>query len=440
MSNNARVVSEGEIGSAQYFQALSARAHPDTRMNPVLLKPEADTRSQVVLLGHVDPRLSRMPWRRRSAQIWPPIRRSLDELLKSYDVVVLEGAGSPAEINLQASDIVNMRVARHANANCLLVTDIDRGGAFAHLYGTWKLLSRSDQKRIRGFVLNKFRGDPALLSPGPAMLRKLTGVPTVAILPMWREHGLPEEDGFFEDPRAANPPKVKMTIAVVAYPRISNLDEFQSLNHVPGIHLKWAKKPSDLKGADWIVLPGSKNTISDLAWMRANGFDKPIRSHASAGRPLLGICGGLQMLGRVLKDSHGTNGSAKGLGLLPLETEFYTDKIVRQRQTRFGALTGPWSALSGLVINGYEIHTGRTIIFSKNKSAQPVMAGDLAWQNKQGNILGIYMHGLFENSVVSRALFGIAGRSLEKVFDGLADFVEDHFRPGVLKSLLENRS
>jgi len=196
MSNNARVVEgQGEIGSAQYFQALAAKAEPDVRMNPLLLKPEADTRSQVVLLGEVSDTLSHTPWHERSEKVWPHIAAALDALIADNDVVVIEGAGSPAEINLMASDIVNLRVARHANARCLLVTDIDKGGAFAHLYGTWALLPPEDQQRITGFVLNKFRGDADLLAPAPEMLQTLTGVPTVAVLPMWWQHGLPEEDG-----------------------------------------------------------------------------------------------------------------------------------------------------------------------------------------------------------------------------------------------------
>lgn len=242
MSNNARVVASanglGEIGSAQYFQALAACVEPDVRMNPLLLKPEADTRSQVVLLGQVSQALSDTPWRERSEKVWPQIAAALDELIAENDVVVIEGAGSPAEINLMDSDIVNLRVARHANAQCLLVTDIDKGGAFAHLYGTWALLKPEDQKRIKGFVLNKFRGDASLLAPAPEMLQELTGVPTVAVLPMWWQHGLPEEDGVFDDRSRAHG-LITQTVAVIAYPRISNLDEFQPLKNVPGVRLLW---------------------------------------------------------------------------------------------------------------------------------------------------------------------------------------------------------
>ncbi|HSV58419.1 MAG TPA: cobyric acid synthase, partial [Variovorax sp.] len=320
MSNNARVVAGGEIGSAQYFQALAARAEPDVRMNPLLLKPERDTHSQVVLLGQVDTRLTAMPWRGRSEQVWPEISRSLDELRAENEVVVIEGAGSPAEINLMASDIVNLRVARHADARCLLVTDIDRGGAFAHLYGTWALMPEADRKLLRGFVLNRFRGDASLLAPAPQDLEGLTGVPTVATLPMWWQHGLPEEDGMYDEGAhgaGSATTAAARTVAVVAYPRISNLDEFQPLRNLPGLRLRWARTPAELEGADTIVLPGSKNTSGDLAWLRAQGLDRVIAAHAGAGGAVLGICGGLQMLGEALIDPHGIDGNAPGLGLLP---------------------------------------------------------------------------------------------------------------------------
>jgi adenosylcobyric acid synthase len=285
MSNNARVVPGpgarlGEIGSAQYFQALAARVAPEVRMNPVLLKPERDTASQVVVLGEVRADLARVPWRERSERLWPFAREALHALMAEHDVVVIEGAGSPAEINLHASDYVNMRTAREANAACLLVTDIDRGGAFAHLYGTHQLLPAAERALLRGFVLNRFRGDASLLAPGPEQLRALTGVPTLAVLPMWRGHGLPEEDGVFDDAPSGSADGLR--IAVVAYPRISNLDEFQPLRAMPGVRLRWARSAAELEGADWIVLPGSKHTSGDLAWLRAQGLAGAIERHAAA--------------------------------------------------------------------------------------------------------------------------------------------------------------
>ncbi|MCA0325387.1 MAG: cobyric acid synthase [Proteobacteria bacterium] len=475
----------GEIGSAQYFQALAARAEPDVRMNPLLLKPEADTRSQVVLLGRVQRELTDVPWRGRGERVWPEIAASLDALRAENDVVVIEGAGSPAEINLMASDIVNLRVARHADARCLLVADIDRGGAFAHLYGTWALLPEADRARIHGFVLNKFRGDATLLAPAPEQLQALTGVPTVATIPMHWQHGLPEEDGVFDDratPGAPPAPQGALQgaprhVAVVAYPRISNLDEFQPLKNLPGVRLVWARTPAELGGADTVVLPGSKATAADLAWLRAQGLDAAIAEHAARGGRVLGICGGLQMLGEALIDVHGvepvcpgdhpgagplprpgaapsggsgpraagerggghdTNGP--GLGLLPLVTSFDSNKTVRHTHTRFEAVTGPWAALSGVAVSGYEIHSGQTAqhpaMAAKGDVAREVIP-NLAWQNPAGNVLGMYLHGLFEDAAVLRALWGAEVRSLDDVFEGLAAGVQAHFAPGVLQALLE---
>ena len=433
----------GEIGSAQYFQALAARAAPDVRMNPLLLKPERDTHSQVVLMGQVDEALSRLAWRARSASVWPVIHQALDELIAHNDVVVIEGAGSPAEINLAHSDIVNMRVALHAHAACLLVSDIDRGGAFAHLYGTWALLPAEERACIRGFVLNKFRGDAALLEPGPQMLQDLTGVPTVATLPMWWQHGLPEEDGVFDDRSTGSGPVTK-TVAVIAWPRISNLDEFQPLKNVPGLRLVWARTPGQLAGlhaSDWIILPGSKHTSGDLAWLRAQGLDAAVAAHAVGGGMVLGICGGLQMLGEALIDPHSIDGNAPGLGLLPLVTVFAPDKTVRHTEASFTALRGPWRALSKLVVQGYEIHHGQTqqhaAMAAAGDHAHVAMAGELAWQNAAGNVLGVYLHGLFENPGVLHAMFGASTPTLDSVFDGLADFIDRHFERGVLWSLID---
>ena len=464
MSNNARVVQgQGEIGSAQYFQALAAKAVPDVRMNPLLLKPEADTRSQVVLLGQVSPELGDTPWHERSEKVWPHIAAALDALMAENDVVVIEGAGSPAEINLMHSDIVNLRVARHGHARCLLVTDIDRGGAFAHLYGTWALLPPEDQQRIRGFVLNKFRGDADLLAPAPEMLAQRTSVPTVAVLPMWWQHGLPEEDGVMNwTPTPGTgvsslPPEgarfalgrpggktspAPETVAVIACPHISNLDEFQPLKNVPGLRLLWAHTPADLAGLradDWLILPGSKQTSADLAWLRQQGLDAAIARHAQQGGAVLGICGGLQMLGEALIDTHGIDGNAPGLGLLPLVTQFAPDKTVTKTQARFGEVRGAWSALSGVQVQGYEIHHGQTRGHPAMLAAGAVLhevTPGLCWQSGNGQVLGTYLHGLFENPAVLQALFGAQVPTLETVFEGLADFIEAHFDASVLRALV----
>lgn len=439
MSNNARVVPGvggrlGEIGSAQYFQALAARRTPEVRMNPVLLKPERDTASQVVVMGEVRPDLAAVPWRERSEALWPFAREALNGLLRENDLVVIEGAGSPAEINLHASDYVNMRTALQAQAACLLVTDIDRGGAFAHLYGTHQLLPEAERRLLRGFVLNRFRGDASLLPPGPQQLQQLTGVPTLAVLPLWRGHGLPEEDGVFDDAPTGGS---GLQIAVVAYPRISNLDEFQPLRQLPGVRLSWARSSQALAGADWVILPGSKHTSGDLAWLRAQGLDVAIAEHAARGGRVLGLCGGLQMLGDALIDPHGVDGDAAGLGLLPLNTRFDAHKLLSATTVQFQALHGDWAALSGVQAEGYEIRHGRTTL-SPGAQAEVALTnaqGDaIGWQ--RGNVLGLYAHGLFESAAVLQALFGAEVKPLDAVFDGLADFIDTHFEPDSLMNLL----
>jgi adenosylcobyric acid synthase len=427
----------GEIGSAQYFQALAARRTPEVRMNPVLLKPEADTASQVVLLGEVSAELGAVEWRQRSEKLWPTARAALHELMAENDVVVIEGAGSPAEINLHASDYVNMRTAVEANAACLLVTDIDRGGAFAHLYGTHRLLPPNERALIKGFVLNRFRGDAGLLAPGPEQLQALTGVPTVAVLPMWRGHGLPEEDGIYDDPA---PTGSGLNISIVAYPRLSNLDEFQPLRSLPGVRLTWARDAAQLQAADWIILPGSKAVAADLAWLRAQRLDMAIARHAAAGKPLLGICGGLQMLGESLLDPFELDGNAPGLGLLPLVTQFEREKLLRPADVRFEAeLAAPWQALAGVQARGYEIRHGRTAQHPAMAPAAVALrnldTGEaIGWQ--QGNTLGWYAHGLFEQGTVMQALFGQTTPSLDSVFDGLADYIDLHFQAGSLHALI----
>ncbi len=444
MSSNARVVPAeggllGEIGSAQYFQALAARVAPEVRMNPVLLKPENDTTSQVVVMGRVRAGLGAVPWRERSERLWPFARDALDALMKESDVVVIEGAGSPAAINLHTSHYVNMRTALHARAACLLVTDIDRGGAFAHLYGTHQLLPAEERALIRGYVLNRFRGDASLLAPGPQQLQQLTGVSTLAVLPMWRGHGLPEEDGVFDD--RATGARGGIEVAVIAFPQISNLDEFKPLRQCPGVRLNWARSVADAEGADWIVLPGSKHTGADLAWLRALGLFGAIRDHAARGGRVLGICGGLQMLGRKLLDRHRLEGHAggesDGLSLLLIDTQFEPEKTLRCTRAHFDAPDGDWSSLAGLAFDGYEIRCGHT---EAEAGVATVLHNDegtpIGWQ--RGPVLGLYAHGLFESADAMRALFGAEVRPLDAVFDGLADFIHACFEPGSLMRLTES--
>lgn len=457
MSNNARVVPGqdgelGEIGAAQYFQALAARVAPHVDMNPVLLKPERDTASQVVVLGKADPALSALPWRKRSVVLADAARRSFERLSRQHELVVIEGAGSPAEVNLSDHDYVNLHAARWASAcgqfDSLLVTDIDRGGAFAHLYGTWSMLPEDLGPTLRGFVLNKFRGDPCLLAPGPEMLRSRTGVPVLGLLPMQRDHGLPEEDGMHDQAYAGAASNAAaprgLRVAIVAAPRISNLDEFHPLRLVPGLRLIWARHASDLHGVDWIVLPGSKQVSSDLAWLRARGMDVEITSHAAAGRPVLGICGGLQMLGSWLSDPDGIDGEAlgqrPGLSLLPLGTTYAAPKRLTQAHVRFTAMQRPWHELSNLDTTGYEIRCGETRPLAHAPALTALVdehGAAIGWQS--GPVLGVYAHGLFESAAVMRALFGTRVRTLDDSLDGLAELVDRHFEPGSLDRLLKGK-
>ena len=395
MSNNAGVTEGGlEMGRAQIVQAMAAKVTPDVRMNPVLLKPEADTRSQVVLLGRADPELTALPWRERKPRLWPHVQEALHGLLAEYEVVVIEGAGSPAEVNLRSSDIVNMRVAKEAGAAVLLACDIDRGGAFAHLLGTWHCLDAQERGLLRGFLLNRFRGDASLLAPAPQWLEEQTGVPVVGVIP-WLPHTLPEEDGFWAGDVAA--PVPDGFIAVAKLPRVSNLDEFAPLSGLA----RWVSTPAELEGARAIILPGSKATLSDLDWLRRTGLAAGVSRSAQAGVPVLGICGGLQMLGTAVSDPQGIEGGgaagqiAPGLGLLDLKTVMERDKTTRQ--------TTLHDPETGAELRGYEIHHGVTEAGSGVQTQVP----GLLW--RQGNVRGTYLHGLLENPAYLHAFLGRAG-------------------------------
>ncbi|WP_288402496.1 cobyric acid synthase [uncultured Deinococcus sp.] len=400
MSNNAGVTPAGlEMGRAQLVQARAARVVPDVRMNPVLLKPEADTRSQVVLLGRADPELTALPWRERKPRLWPHVQGALHRLLAEYEVVVIEGAGSPAEVNLRSSDIVNMRVAKEAQAAVLLAADIDRGGAFAHLLGTWHCLEPDERALLRGFVLNRFRGDARLLAPGPEWLREQTGVPTVGVVPML-DIPLPEEDGLMPGRAATGEDGF---VAIPRLPRVSNLDEFAPLGELA----RWVTAPAELAGARAVILPGSKSTAADLAWLRATGLAGAVTRLATSGVPVLGVCGGLQMLGHTITDPHGVEGAAEvaGLGLLDLHTEFAPDKT-----TRLTAFTDPET---GLKVQGYEIHHGRT----RGGGGAQALAPELLW--RQGNVRGTYLHGLLENPAYLERFLGWAGLDAPESLDSL---------------------
>jgi adenosylcobyric acid synthase len=412
MSNNARAVRGGEIGVAQYLQALAAGVAPDVRMNPILVKPEGDTRSQVVVLGRPDADLSALPWVERAPALWKHVEVARRALQADFDLLLVEGAGSPAEINLRSSDLANMRTARATNAHVFLVADIDRGGAFAHLYGTWRLIDKKDRRRLRGFILNKFRGDPALLAPAPMLLQRRTGVRTIGVVP-WLEHELPDEDGVAARAARGGRP----TVSIVSYPTASNLDEFRRLDQVADV--RYARSPEEID-ADLVILPGSKHVALDRRWLRKRGFDEALHARVADGGRLLAVCGGLQLLGGRFDGK--VDGGGQGLGLLPLQTHFSAEKRVERRRATFLSLPQPWSALSRLRVDGYEIRHGSS---AATGSLRKAFRGGLGFV--AGPVLAVYLHGLLEQTDVLRALFGTTPElDLEQTFDRLADAVDEH--------------
>jgi adenosylcobyric acid synthase len=394
ISNNARVVEGGEIGVAQYLQAVAAGVEPTVDMNPVLVKPEGGG-SQVVVHGRVDAALSTLDWQERPAHLRPAVARSLDRLVAEHDVIVAEGAGSPAEINLRETDLANMAVARRTDARIMLVCDIDRGGALAHLYGTWALQLADDQRRLVSFLVNRFRGDRALLEPGLHQLSLLTGMESAGVLPII-DHGLPDEDARPSwRPRRAAP-----RIAIVDYPTSSNLDEFWQLAQVASI--VWVDTPAALAGSDLLVLPGCKDVAAAFGWLERSGMAAAVRDWVVAKRPALGVCGGMQILGRRF-------GTHTGLGLLDVETTYQPEKLVGRRPVKLPTLVGYWAGLSDMTFTAYDIRHGR-------------MTKDVS---QSGAVLGVACHGLLEDPAVLEQLTGRRPPTpLDQAVDELADQVE----------------
>jgi adenosylcobyric acid synthase len=420
MSNNARVVAGGEIGVAQWLQARAAGVEPSVDMNPVLLKPEADTRSQVVVAGKVRHDLTETPWRERGPHLWPFMEASLLRLMDDHELVVIEGAGSPAEINLP--DLVNNRVVEAADASALLVADIDRGGAFAHIYGTWSLVPEATRRRLAGYVLNRFRGDASLLAPGPEQLTAMTSLPLVGVVPMVAHHLPDEEGGTIRDVG----PSDGLRVAVVRFPFASNIDEFHLLQ--AAARVRWASEPADLDGVDLVILPGSKHVAADIEWLRRQGMADRIVSMADSGTKVLGVCGGAMMLGEQIHDAGGIEGSARGLGLLPLTTDIGPDKLTSAVTQEMRGLAEPWTRLNGLVLEGYEIRHGHV-------TGETCQVAPALWA--RGSVMATTVHGLFEDPSAVQALTGVRPEPvLESTFELLADLVEEHLDTTVLKNLI----
>ncbi len=451
MSNNSVVTPDGgEIGRAQAVQAAAAGVEPSVRFNPVLLKPGSDRRSQVVVLGQVAGEVTAMSYRDRKATLLETVTSELDELRAEYDYVVCEGAGSPAEINLRAQDIANMGLARAADLPVLVAGDIDRGGVFAQLYGTLALLDPADQALVSGFVVNKFRGDPALLEDGLTRISALTGRPVHGVLPWAEELWLDAEDSlsYVADGVIGRPaPPVGrqwLRVAVPRLPRISNATDVEALAAEPGVSVRFVTEPSRLADADLVVLPGSKATVSDLDWLRETGLADAVREHAAAGLPVAGVCGGFQMLGHRITDGVESGGTVDGLGLLDLEIGFASAKT----------LGNPTGTALGESVTGYEIHHGAVV--RRGGGLRSLVRLDTGEEEGgiAGSVAGTHWHGLFENDGFRREFLrwvaDRAGRSgfvpasgtsfaalRESQLDLLGDLVERHLDTDALLRLLD---
>lgn len=414
MALNSAVTADGrEIGRAQAVQAEASGILSCVDMNPILLKPEGDRRSQVVVLGKPIGSMTATEYHEFKPRLSKMIEESLTRLRTDYDLVVIEGAGSPAEINLKSRDIVNMHVAKLADAPVLLVGDIDRGGVFASFVGTMELLDPDERARVAAFVVNKFRGDIALLRPGLSFLTERTGKPVLGVVPYVSNLRIADEDSVSLKARMSRrtPSRQEIDIVVVRLPRISNYDDVEALEHEAGVVVRFVEQPDEVAGADLVILPGSKNTVADLTWLRANGIAGAIEARACEGRPLLGICGGCQMLGEVIDDPHGvesTETQVSGLGILGLRTHFEREKVTAQVLAR--ALCPSFLTDGAVVeedVRGYEIHMGMVEprhgqaspfeIRSRNGRMEVRSDGAISGD---GMVVGTMLHGLFENEVI----------------------------------------
>ena len=420
MALNSAITHEGlEIGRAQAMQAEAAGVVPTAAMNPILLKPTTDVGSQVIVHGRPVGTMSARAYFAYKHQLKGAIMDAYDELARDYDVVLIEGAGSPVELNLKRDDIVNMGVARMCASPVLLAGDIDRGGVFAQLVGTLMLLDDDERRLVKATVVNKFRGDPTLFDDGMRILRERTGLPVAGLVPFMKLD-LDDEDSVSDrlDVREA---AGLVDVAVVRLPKISNFTDFVVLDAMEDVGVRYVSKPSELGSPDLIIVPGTKATMADLLWMRTSGMEAAVVRAACAGVAVLGICGGYQMLGRRLEDPSGVEGTGTlaGMGLLPVRTTFGASKRTTQVAGSFCTVEGPLSALTGAAVTGYEIHMGTTelvgglpllSVSDRDKGDAPHADGC-----QQGNVYGCYVHGLFDNPAANQALLSalLAGKGLD---------------------------
>ena len=396
MALNSFITADGgEMGRAQVVQAEAAGIEPDVRMNPILLKPTTDVGSQVIVNGVVQGNMRAMEYYRRKREFVPAVLEAYDSLAAENDIIVIEGAGSPAEINLKQEDIVNMGLAKLVDAPVLLVGDIDRGGVFAQLYGTVALLEPEEKARIKGTIVNKFRGDRKILEPGLETLEQLCGVPVAGVIP-YVHVDIDDEDSL-STRFTRDTSRKDIDLAVIRLPRISNFTDFAPFERFENVSVRYVEKVSDLHDPDMILLPGTKSTIADLKWLRESGLEAAVLKAASAGTPIFGICGGYQMLGRTVSDPEQVEAAGiseiSGMNLLDMDTLFRGEKVQTQTEGIFENIPGLFSCLNGLAYQGYEIHMGRSM---ERRSAVTC----------KGNVYGSYIHGIFDAPGVAEAILG----------------------------------
>ncbi len=453
MALNSYVTRDGdEMGRAQVAQAEAAGMEPMVDMNPVLLKPTGNAASQVIIMGKPVGNMSAREYHRGySLKAFDAVKEALGRLDKEYDTIVIEGAGSPAEINLKANDIVNMRVAKYLQAPVLLIADIDRGGALASLVGTLELLDEEERALVKGLVINKFRGDVTLLTPAIDFLEEKTGKPVLGVVPHIDQMGIDDEDSVSLEEKQAAPAEGDIRIAVIQTPKISNFTDFDALAHEKDVALYYVKSVEDLGEPDVIMLPGSKNTTEDMLYLRKSGLGEKILAHAKAGKAVIGICGGYQMLGEVIRDPQHTesqNDEVAGLGLLGMETVFASEKLTSQVVAQCQDLHFMGQSISADNLQGYEIHMGHTA-FTREADKHPftvcqrrgkTCASQEGTANTAGNVFGTYIHGVFDNDVFRRSVLNAIRHSKglealantrnvmaekQQAYEHLADVVEN---------------
>ena len=438
MALNSFVTEEGgEMGRAQVVQAEAARIKPTFDMNPVLIKPQTDIGAQVIIQGKVIGNFSAVEYHNYKKEALNAVRESYRRLKGSYDLIVIEGAGSPAEINLKKNDIVNMRIAQLANAPVIIVSDIDRGGVFASLVGTMELLTKRERERVKGFVINKFRGDISLLMPGIKTIERRTGVKVLGVIPYFKDIYIPEEDSVSLEKKDTGASNNGLDVGVIKLPHISNFTDFDPLEREEGVSISYIERADDLSDQDVLIIPGSKNTIEDLDYLKNAGFVKGIMRLKHMGRTIVGICGGYQMLGKTIEDPYAVESSLRslpGLGLLDVDTLFSRKKATSQVEAEeLGDNNNPPDRL-----RGYEIHMGRTKRSSEKnvfkivkKSGKPYVCYDGA-VSPDGKVWGTYIHGIFDNDGFRKKfLQGVTGKAVsaedEEITLGFDSFKEKQY-------------